>query len=67
METPPQCYNEIRKPGAYRVKLINFEPESIVPNIVEGFFDIQEGRYYMFAPIEAFHDGLRETEKMVIC
>ena len=37
-----------------------------MPNIVECFFDIQEGRYYMFAPIEAFHDGLRETEKMVI-
>ena len=45
----------------------NFIPESIVPNIVEGFFDILEGRYYMFAPIEAFHDGLRETERMVIC
>ena len=24
-------------------------------------------RRYMFVPIEAFHDGLRETKKMVIC
>ena len=38
-----------------------------MPNIVEGFLDMQEGRYYMFAPIEAFHDGRRETEKMVVC
>ena len=32
-------------------------------NIVEDFFDIQEFHYYMFAPIEAFHDGLRATER----
>ena len=38
-----------------------------MPNIVEGFLDIWEARYYMFASIEAFHDGLRETEKMVVC
>ena len=36
-----------------------------MPNIVECFFDIQEGRYYMFTSIEAFHGGLREMEKMV--
>ena len=41
-------------------------PESIVPNTVEGFLDILEGRYYMFSPIEAFHNGLRETEKIVV-
>ena len=34
-----------------------------MPNIVEGFYDIWEGRYDMFASIEAFHDGLRETER----
>ena len=44
-------------------KLENFVPESIVPNIVECFFDIQESRYYMFALIEVFRDGLEETEK----
>ena len=48
-------------------KLVNFAPESIVPNIVECFFDIEEGCYYMFSSIGAFHDGLREMEKMVIC
>ena len=37
-----------------------------MPNIVECFLDIEEGRYYMFSPIEAFYDGLGETEKMVI-
>ena len=49
-----------------QIKLVNFVPESIVPNIDEGFLDIWEGRYYMFTPIEAFHDDLRETEKMVV-
>ena len=49
-------------PMSNRVKLVNFVPESIVPNIVECFFDIQEGYYYMFPPIEAFHNGLRETK-----
>ena len=38
-----------------------------MPNIVEGFPDIQEGRYHMFASIEAFHDGLREANKMIVC
>ena len=38
-----------------------------MPNIVEGFFGSLGGRYYMFALTEAFHDGLREIEKMVIC
>ena len=38
-----------------------------MPNIVEGFLDILEGRYYMFASIEVFRDDLRETEKMVVC
>ena len=36
-----------------------------MPNIVECFLDIEEGRYNMFASIEAFHDGLRETTKMI--
>ena len=31
-----------------------------MPNIVEGSFDILEFHYYMFAPIEALHDGLRD-------
>ena len=38
-----------------------------MPNIVEGLLNIKEGHYYVFASIEAFHDGLRETEKMIIC
>ena len=38
-----------------------------MPNIVEGFLDIYEGHYYMFASVEAFHDGPREMEKMVVC
>ena len=50
-----------------QIKLINFIPQSTVPNIVEGFYDIKEGHYYIFAPIEAFHDGLREAKKMVMC
>ena len=27
----------------------NFIPESIVPNIIECFFDVKKGGYYMFA------------------
>ena len=46
--------------------MVNFVPESIVPNIVEGFLDIWEGHYYVFASIEAFHDGLREAKKMIV-
>ena len=37
-----------------------------MPNIVEGFLDIWKGRYCMFASIEAFHDGLRETNKSFV-
>ena len=50
-----------------QIKLVHFVPESIVPNTVEGFLDIYEGPYYMFTSIEAFHDGLRETKKVVAC
>ena len=38
-----------------------------MPNIVGCFFDIKEGRYYMFAQAEAFHDGLGETGKVIVC
>ena len=37
------------------MKLVNF--------VVECFFDIWEGRYYMFASIEAFHDGSEREGK----
>ena len=61
---------KVREPSIQlggQIKPINFIPESIVTNIVECFLDIYEGRYYMFSPIEVFHDGLRETKKMGIC
>ena len=48
------------------MKLVNFVPESIVPNIVKCFLDIWEGRYNMFALIETLHDGLRETKKVIV-
>ena len=37
-----------KKIGKPPTKLVNFVPESIVPTIVECFFGILEGRYYMF-------------------
>ena len=58
-------YWEIGEPSAKldgQIQLVNFVPESIVPNTVECFLDIKEGSYYMLAPIEAFHNCLRETE-----
>ena len=32
-----------------------------MPNVVEFFLGIKEGRYYMFALVEDFHNGLGET------
>ena len=49
-----------------QIKLVNFVPKSIVPNI-ECFLDIKEGPYYMCAPVEAFRNGLGETKKVVVC
>ena len=63
-------HKKIREPFAKlcrQIKQINFVPESIVPNIVECFLDIKEGRYYMFTPTETFHNCLRETEKVIVC
>ena len=63
-------YREIGQPSAElggQIKLVNFVPEFIVPTIVKDFLNINEGRYYMFISVEAFHNGLAETKKVVVC
>ena len=60
-------YKKIGEPSANlcgQVKLINFAPQSILPNTVECFLVIKEGRCYMFAHIETFHNRLREMENL---
>ena len=45
----------IREPTCHfsgKVKHENFIPESIVPNIVESFFDVNKGSHYTFPPGE---------------
>ena len=37
-----------------------------MPNIVKSFFDVKKGGYYMFSSVKAFHDGLGQSEEVVI-
>ena len=42
-------HQKIEEPSAKlggQIKLVNFVPESIVPNVVECFLDIKKGHYY---------------------
>ena len=49
-----------------KVKHENFIPESIVPNIVESFFDIKKRSHYRFSPVKTFHNRLGKPEEMII-
>ena len=37
-----------------------------MPNVIKSFFDVKESSYYMFS-VKAFHNGLGQSEEVVIC
>ena len=63
-ERKPFTLTLITRPN--RKSASHFIPESIVPNIVESFFDVKKHDHYMLSPVKTFYNGLGKPEEMII-